>query len=254
MRPPRSCGVSRFFLPTARTVKKTLIIIPTYNEKENIEAISRAVMDVVKDASLLIVDDNSPDGTAEIVERKLLPTERIHLLRRSRKGGLAGAYIAGFDWAVQNEYARVVQMDADFSHAPADVARMLAALEGHELVIGCRYIHGGGTSGWSFLRTGISRGGNFYARTMLTLPFHDLTGGFTAWELSSLQQIDYATIRSRGYAFQVELKFRAHRAGLRIVEIPIHFENRRLGTSKMSTQIVFEAAFRVARLRFSGHV
>ena len=229
------------------------VIIPTFNEKENIEAIAQAVMKQVPSCELLVVDDNSPDGTAEIVKQKLVPSGRVHILNRLRKGGLAGAYIAGFDWAAQRGFQRIAQMDADFSHSPEDVPRMLEALDGRDLVIGCRYMDGGGTSGWSFVRTGISRGGNFYARTMLKLPFQDLTGGFTAWETQALKKIDYGTIRSRGYAFQVELKYRAHRKGLKVCEIPIHFENRRLGTSKMSGQIVFEAAFRVARLRFSGN-
>lgn len=236
-------------------MKRTLVIIPTYNEKENIQLICQAVLEVVPKTEILVVDDNSPDGTGQIVEKTLKPRLPVSLLSRARKGGLAGAYIAGFDWADSHGFERVVQMDADFSHSPPDVARMLGALEGgHDLVIGCRYIDGGGTSGWSFIRTGISRGGNFYARSMLKLPFRDLTGGFTAWEIQSLRRINYSTIRSRGYAFQVELKYRAHREGLRVVEIPIHFENRRLGTSKMSGQIVLEAAFRVARLRLSGHV
>ncbi|MBI1859417.1 MAG: polyprenol monophosphomannose synthase [Deltaproteobacteria bacterium] len=234
-------------------MKTNLIIIPTYNEKENIEAIVRATMKAVPDSDFLIVDDNSPDGTAEIVRQKLVPHGRVNMLNRARKGGLAGAYIAGFDWAGQKGYQQVVQMDADFSHAPADVAKVVAALTGHDLVIGCRYMDGGGTSGWSFLRTGISRGGNFYARSMLKLPFTDLTGGFTAWKLSALQKIHYSTILSRGYAFQVELKYRSFKNGLNVVEVPIHFENRKLGKSKMSSQIVVEAAFRVARLRFGHH-
>lgn len=230
---------------------KTLVIIPTFDEKENIEAIVRAVAEIVPEVEILVVDDNSPDGTSEIVRSRLVPSGRVHLMTRERKGGLAGAYIAGFGWAKEKGFMRVVQMDADFSHAPKDVRRMLDALDGRDLVIGARYVEGGGTSGWSFLRTGISRGGNAYARNMLRLPFFDLTGGFTAWQLPALERIGYETIRSRGYAFQVELKYRAYKHGLKVVEIPIHFENRKLGKSKMSSQIVFEAAFRVAKLRFS---
>ncbi len=234
-------------------MNETLVIIPTYNEKENIEAVVRAVLETAPLADLLVVDDNSPDQTAHIVTAKLIPSGRVFLLERARKDGLAGAYIAGFGWARERGYGKVVQMDADFSHSPKDVARMLSALEGHDLVIGARYMEGGGTSGWSIIRTGISRGGNCYARSLLKLPFSDITGGFTAWQMKSLECIDYSTIRSRGYAFQVELKYRAHQLGLNVVEIPIHFENRKLGKSKMSSHIVIEAAFRVARLRFGQH-
>lgn len=231
---------------------KTLIVIPTYNESENIEAIVGRAREEVPAADLLTVDDNSPDGTAGIVKRLSDGDAQVHLLERPLKEGLAAAYIAGFDWALGHGYDRIVQMDADFSHDPAYLSQMLAALDTHDLAIGARYVAGGGTSGWGLLRKVISRGGNIYARTILGLPYHDLTGGFNAWTRQALESIDYRTVRSKGYAFMVELKYRASQAGCRIKEIPIHFINRKLGTSKMKGTIVWEAAYRVWQLKLKA--
>jgi dolichol-phosphate mannosyltransferase len=229
--------------------KSHLVVVPTYNEAENINNLLYELTREVSGIDILVVDDNSPDRTQEIVKRFMKHTPSVHLLQRPGKAGLATAYIAGFRWGMERHYQSFIEMDADFSHKPQDVARFITALETYDAVIGCRYIDGGGISGWSVLRQAISRGGNVYAQTMLGLPFKDLTGGFNGWRRSVLEKINISTIRSKGYAFQVELKCRAHRAGFKLIEIPIHFENRRLGKSKMSSRIVWEAAFRVLELR-----
>lgn len=227
---------------------KAIVVIPTYNEAENIAPFIARVLDSAR-ASILVVDDASPDGTAAIVRGLQASYPHIHLLERSGKQGLATAYIAGFGWALERGFETIVQMDADFSHNPIYLPKMLAALENADVVTGTRYAPGGSTEGWGWLRTVISRGGNFYARTALGAKHSDLTGGFNLWRANVLKKIQYQTIRSRGYAFQVELKYRTMCCGFRIQEFPIHFENRRLGKSKMSGSIVWEAAFRVAALR-----
>lgn len=230
-------------------INPALVVVPTYNESENINQLLFQLTREVSDIDVLVVDDSSPDGTAEIVKRFMRHEPRVHLLSRPKKDGLAGAYIAGFGWGLERGYRFVVEMDADFSHQPTDVPRLLEALQTHDAAIGCRYKEGGRISGWSFLRQFISRGGNIYAQTILGLKVKDLTGGFNAWRREVLEKIGIHNIRSRGYAFQVELKTRAHKAGFQLTEIPIHFENRRLGKSKMSGSIVWEAAFRVLQLR-----
>ncbi len=228
---------------------RTLVIVPTYNEFENIGALILHLTEQRDNVDILVVDDNSPDGTADIVRRFTDHDPRVHLLSRAKKGGLGAAYCAGFDWAFERHYDRVVQMDADFSHNPAYLAPMLSALESYPIATGTRYVEGGGTKGWGAFRQLLSKGGNWYAKTILKLPYQDLTGGFMAWSKAALQKIDYRTIRSRGYAFQVELKFRAHQNGLKMAEVPIVFENRRFGTSKMSSRIIGEAALRVLQLK-----
>jgi dolichol-phosphate mannosyltransferase len=230
---------------------ETLVVVPTYNEAENINALLFQLTRDVGSVDVLVVDDSSPDGTAEIVTRFANHDPRVHLLSRKKKEGLAAAYLAGFAWGLEKGYKALIEMDADFSHQPSDVPRFLETLKQSDVVIGCRYIQGGGVSGWGFLRQFISRGGNFYAHTLLSLPYQDLTGGFNGWRREVLEKINIATIRSKGYAFQVELKCRAFRAGFKLTEIPIHFENRRLGKSKMSGKIVWEAAFRVLQMRMS---
>ena len=231
---------------------KQIAIIPTYNEAENIRGLLKCLIETYSDLELLIVDDNSPDGTGSIVKQWQKTDPRIHLLARAGKDGLAAAYLAGFDWALKRKFDCILQMDADFSHNPKDVGRLLAVLSRADVAVGCRYTEGGDTIGWSPARRFISRGGNFYARRILGLHYRDLTGGFNAWKREVLESIQLSTIRSRGYAFQVELKYRAGRAGFSLEEVPIHFENRRFGTSKMSGDIVWEAAFRVFQMRFSG--
>lgn len=233
----------------AATPRKTLVIVPTYNESENIVSLLESLRKSAPEVDILVVDDTSPDGTFRIVQdlQKSHPT--IHLLIRSEKQGLAAAYVAGFRWGLERDYQQLIQMDADFSHAPQDVPRIAAALANNDVVSGSRYTAGGSVGGWGWLRQVISRGGNWYARGILRLGFSDLTGGFNGWRREVLERIDIGTLRSRGYAFQVELKYRAHRAGFQLAEIPIRFENRRLGKSKMSGSIVWEAALRVWQMR-----
>jgi dolichol-phosphate mannosyltransferase len=228
---------------------RSLIIVPTYNEIENIVQLLAALNQEVPSSDVLVVDDNSPDGTAEAVKKFAANHPQVHLLLRDKKNGLAGAYIAGFHWGLQRDYEQFVQMDADFSHSPKDVVRLLKALETHDQAMGSRYIPGGKTSGWTLPRILISRGGNIYAKTVLNLPYQDLTGGFNAHRRRVLENIQLDQITSRGYAFQVEIKYRTFKKGFSQIEIPILFENRRLGSSKMSQDIVREAALKVLKLR-----
>lgn len=228
---------------------RSLVIVPTFNEIENITQILTALSEKAAQADILVVDDNSPDGTAKAVETFAATHPNVHLLLREKKNGLAGAYIAGFQWGLKKDYHYFVQMDADFSHSPADVPRLLKALETYDQAMGSRYIKGGSTSGWTLPRILISRGGNIYAKTVLGLPYSDLTGGFNAHRRKVLETIGLDQITSRGYAFQVEIKFRTYKKGFSQLELPILFENRRLGESKMSQDIVKEAAFKVLQLR-----
>jgi dolichol-phosphate mannosyltransferase len=235
-------------------LKKTLIVCPTYNEAENIGSLMRDLMALEIDPALgsldlLVVDDTSPDGTADLVARRARQDDRVHLLLRTKKEGLSAAYLAGFRWGMERGYDQFIQMDADFSHRPSDVPRFMKALETADVAIGCRYIEGGGIEGWGLMRNLISRGGNTYARRLLHLPYKDVTGGFNAWRREVLEDISLHSLRSRGYAYQVEMKYRAHRRGARITELPIHFENRRLGQSKMAGWIIWEAAVRVLEMR-----
>jgi dolichol-phosphate mannosyltransferase len=231
------------------TERDTLIVVPTYNEAENIDRLIGEIEQLAPDVDILVVDDNSPDGTGGLVARWQLKSPRVHLLKRSGKEGLAAAYTAGFQWGLQRAYRKLIQMDADFSHHPKYLPAFVDNLRTYPVVTGSRYIAGGGTSGWGWTRNAISRGGNTYARWVLGLHHHDLTGGFNGWRREVLERIRIDTIRSRGYAFQVEMKYRAARLGFTLKEIPIHFENRRLGTSKMSGDIVWEAAFRVFQMK-----
>lgn len=232
---------------TKRT-SDSLAILPTYNEADNIGRLLKQILEL-SDIDVLVVDDSSPDGTAKMVMQRAASEERVHLLSRPRKEGLAAAYIAGFSWGMAQGYSHLIEMDADFSHNPIDLPRFLEAIKTHDVVVGCRYIQGGGISGWPWARKFISHAGNIYAQTVLCLPYKDLTGGFNAWRKQVLETIQIESIRSKGYAFQVELKYRAHKAGYRIQEIPIHFQNRVSGRSKMSGSIVWEAAFRVFQMR-----
>lgn len=226
-----------------------LVIVPTYNESENISNLLNQLTKHVGGFDVLVVDDNSPDGTKDFVLRFMKHEPQVHLLVRPKKEGLGSAYIAGFRWGLERGYKILIEMDADFSHTPADVPRLIEALKTADVAVGCRYGTGGGISGWSLLRQAISRGGNLYAQRILRLPVLDLTGGFNAWKREVLEKINIDSVKSKGYAFQVELKYRAHRNGFKIAEIPIHFENRKLGKSKMSGNIVWEAAFRVLEMK-----
>jgi len=234
------------------------LILPTYNEAENIEAIVRAAGAVLADAApeghrVLIVDDGSPDGTGEIAERLAGEYEWVEVLHRHEKNGIGPAYLAGFRHALQHGAAYAMEMDSDFSHDPADLARLLGAVhEGADLALGSRYVPGGGVSDWGLLRRFVSEGGSTYARIVLGLGVRDLTGGFKCFRRETLEAIHFDSVRSQGYAFQVELTYRAVRAGFRVVEVPIVFRDRQHGQSKMSWRIAVEAMWLVPRLRFGG--
>lgn len=231
------------------------LILPTYDEAENIEAIVGAARAVLEQAApgahrILVVDDGSPDGTGEIADRLAAEHEAVEVLHRTVREGLGPAYLAGFARALAGGAAYVMEMDSDFSHDPADLARLLAAATENDLVLGSRYVAGGGVSDWGRVRRLVSRGGSWYARRVLGLAVRDLTGGFKCFRREVLEAIDLPSVRSRGYAFQVELTHRAVRAGFRVVELPIIFRDRQAGRSKMSWRIAGEAALLVPRLRF----
>jgi dolichol-phosphate mannosyltransferase len=230
---------------------KSLVVLPTYNERENIEQIVSAILDQAADFEVLVVDDNSPDGTGQIVDRLSQAQPRIHALHRAEKRGLGTAYIHGFQWALARDYDYVFEMDADFSHDPADLVRLRAVvLSGDaDASVGSRWVPGGGTRNWSFLRTFISRGGSIYSRAILGIPVHDLTSGFKCFSRHVLEHLDLETVRSNGYAFQVEMNYRCFLRGFRVAEVPILFVDRRVGKSKMGGHIVSEAMLVVIRLR-----
>ncbi len=227
------------------------VILPTYNEAENLERIVAAVLEQLPESGrVLVVDDNSPDGTGEIADGLADSNPSISVLHRPRKEGLGPAYLAGFHVALDGGAARIVEMDADFSHDPSYLPKLIGATEHFDLAIGSRYVRGGGVTDWGPMRRFISRGGSTYARIALGLPIHDLTGGFKCFRREVLEAINLDTIEARGYAFQVETTYRAIKAGFRVVEIPIVFRDRTDGTSKMSRSIVAEAMWRVPAMRF----
>jgi dolichol-phosphate mannosyltransferase len=229
---------------------KTLIIIPTYNELENLRPILNEIFSFAPQTDVLIVDDNSPDGTGKLADEISEENPHVHVLHRSGKLGLGTAYIAGFKYAVAHDYDAAFEMDADFSHDPRYLPDFLKAIEEADLVIGSRYIPGGDTPNWSFTRRMISGCGNIFARFMLGIPVHDCTAGYRCYRREVLESIDLDTIQSQGYAFQVELAYRVMRQGFKIVETPIVFMDRRVGKSKMSRAIVFEAFTYVLRTKF----
>jgi|SRR6478735_5324377 len=227
------------------------LVLPTYDEAENIEPIVDAALAKLPSAArILIVDDNSPDGTGAIAERIAAGCEQVEVLHRARKEGLGPAYLAGFRRALDAGAGLVLEMDADFSHDPAYLPRLLDTAERADLVIGSRYVRGGGVGDWGVLRRTISRGGSAYARLVLGVGVHDLTGGFKCFRREVLEAIELDTVRSRGYAFQVELTYRAIELGFSVAEVPIVFRDRRVGASKMDRSIVLEAIWRVPLLRF----
>ncbi len=229
------------------------MVVPTYNERENLPAIVPRILEQGEQFQVLIVDDNSPDGTGEIADR--LAAEhlgRVHVSHRAGKRGLGFAYIHGFRWALDRDYAFIFEMDADFSHDPDALPRLLAAAQGADIAIGSRWVAGGGTRNWSLLRRFISRGGSVYAQLIRGIPIRDLTAGFKAFRREVLASLDLGSIRSNGYAFQVEMNYACHRMGFRVVEVPILFEYRRVGQSKMSARIVLEAMLRVWKWRIFG--
>jgi dolichol-phosphate mannosyltransferase len=230
-----------------------VVCLPTYNERENLEAMVSALGDVLpEDGRILVIDDNSPDGTGEIADRLASEREDVDVLHRARKQGLGPAYLAGFTWALGAGADLVLEMDCDFSHDPADVPRLLAAAEGADLVLGSRYVPGGGTRNWNLLRRLISRGGSLYAQILLGVRIRDLTGGFKCYRRAVLETIDLDAIDSKGYAFQIETTYRALRAGFRVVEVPIVFVDREAGGSKMSKSIVLEAIWKVPAVRLAA--
>ena len=228
---------------------KTLIISPTYNERKNIQLLVKKVLDPNPDYHLLVVDDNSPDGTAELVKDLQKSYSNLHLEVRPGKAGLGTAYLFGFKWALENGYEAIVQMDADLSHDPNDVPRLVSELKDNDLVIGSRYVEGVSVVNWPIRRLILSYGANMYSRTITGMPINDGTGGFKAWRKDLLEKIDLDDVRSQGNSFQIEMNFRAWRKEARIKEMAIIFVDRTIGESKMSKAIMYEAIWMVWRLR-----
>jgi dolichol-phosphate mannosyltransferase len=231
---------------------RALVCLPTYNEQDNVVPMTEAILAATPDVDVLIIDDNSPDGTGQLADGIAGREPRVKVLHRAGKEGLGKAYLAGFDWALRQGYDLVLEMDADFSHDPKYLPGMLEASKEADLVLGSRNIEGGGTVNWGIVRKIISRGGSLYARTILGLPVRDLTGGFKCFHREVLEAIDLPTVECTGYAFQIELTYRTIRRGFRVKEIPIVFVDRRVGHSKMSKRIVVEALRKVWSIRRSN--
>ena len=230
---------------------QALIVVPTYNERENVPLIAEKFLAALPGCELLFVDDNSPDGTGALLDGLAASQPRIHVMHRAGKLGLGTAYVEGFGWGLARGYEYLFEMDADGSHDPKYLATMLAlAQDGADLVVGSRNVPGGGVEGWGLGRNLISKGGSLYARTILGIDVQDVTAGFVCWRRSALEAIDLTSITSNGYSFQIEMKYRAIKAGLRLVETPIVFVDRRVGQSKMSRAIVAEALLKVWAIRF----
>ncbi|MBL8754882.1 MAG: polyprenol monophosphomannose synthase [Planctomycetes bacterium] len=227
---------------------RTLVVVPTYNEKDNLEPIVRAIWRYL-DTDILIVDDGSPDGTGAIADRLAAADPRLHVLHRQGKQGLGTAYLAGFRFAIERGYERVCEMDADFSHAPWDLPRLVFASRDAALVIGSRYVQGGCTVGWDFKRRLLSRGANLYTRLILSSGIRDNTAGFRCFHVPALAKLDLSAVHAQGYAFQIEMAFRMVRAGFAVKEVPIHFVDRRVGKSKMDSRVAREALLLVPKLR-----
>lgn len=233
-------------------MQRALVIIPTYNELENIQGIIPEILRQDERLEVLVVDDNSPDGTADAVQEMMRGNDRIRLLQRERKMGLGTAYVAGFRHAIKHGYDFVFEMDADFSHDPNTLPRFLDAIQEYDLVLGSRYIQGVNVINWPMKRLLLSYFANQYTRVVTGLPVRDATGGFKCFRVEVLKAIDLDRVRSNGYSFQIEMSFKAWKKGFRIHEIPIIFMDRRAGISKMSKKIVREAVTMVWRLRFQG--
>ena len=230
---------------------RAVVCLPTYNELENLEPMLRALGE--RGVRVLVIDDNSPDGTGELAERLAAELDYVEVLHRERKEGLGPAYLAGFHHALAGDAELILEMDCDFSHDPADVPRLIGAVEsGADLALGSRYVEGGTVRNWGLLRRIVSAGGSFYARVLLGVRVHDLTGGFKCYRRTVLEAIDLDVIHSKGYAFQIETTYRALRAGFQVVEIPITFADREVGGSKMSKGIVAEAIWKVPALRLAA--
>lgn len=229
--------------------RKSLVALPTYEEAENLEAMVADIRAYLR-ADVLVVDDASPDGTGRIAERLAAEHPGVHVLHRSGKRGLGTAYVEAWRWAERRGYELIFQMDCDFSHAPWDLPRLAVASSSADLVIGSRYVPGGSTIGWDLRRRLLSRGANLYARCVLGLPVRDATAGFRCFQAEKLFRLDLDEVRAEGYAFQIEMAYRFHRAGFSILEIPIHFRDRRVGNSKMDARVACEAALLVPALRW----
>ncbi len=235
---------------------RIVVCLPTYNERDNVEALILALGEVFAAhdfaATALVIDDNSPDGTGEVAERLASDLSYVEVLHRPQKMGIGPAYLAGFSWALEDGAELVIGMDSDFSHNPWDLPRLVTATDDADLVLGSRYVRGGRTKNWGAVRRVVSRGGSLYARGVLGVPIADLTGGFKCYRREALEALPLERVSSRGYAFQIETTYRILQAGYRVAEIPIVFEERRAGRSKMSKSIVVEAVLRVPQLRI-GH-
>jgi len=229
---------------------KVLIIIPTYNEQESVCPIAAAVFQACPGADILFVDDNSPDGTGNTLKEMAVADQRIHVLHQQDKRGLGRAYIAGFKWALERDYTHIFEMDADFSHNPSDIPKFIAAAENADLVLGSRYLNGIRIINWPLSRLIMSQGAGTYARLVTGMPFSDPTGGYKCFRRNVLEAIDLERIKSNGYSFQIEMTYMAWKLGFRITEIPIIFEDRRSGHSKMNSSIIREALWMVMKLRF----
>jgi dolichol-phosphate mannosyltransferase len=229
---------------------RACVVLPTYDERENLPQIVPAILAADPRLDVLVVDDNSPDGTGALADALAAQEPRLRVLHRARKEGLGRAYLAGFAEALRNGYGLILEMDADFSHDPSRLPALLAESQTSDLVLGSRYVEGGGTVNWGLGRRLLSKGGSLYARLILGLPIHDLTGGFKCFRREVLEAIDLPSVRSSGYAFQIELTYRAVKHGFRVREVPITFLERRVGESKMSRRIVAEALWMVWKIRF----
>ncbi len=226
---------------------KAMVCLPTYNERENLEPMVRALG--AHGVRVLVVDDNSPDGTGELADRLAAELDYVEVLHRERKEGLGPAYLAGFRHALAGDADLVLEMDCDFSHDPGDVPRLIAAAEDADLVLGSRYVPGGRVENWGAVRRFVSAGGSLYARLFLGVPIRDLTGGFKCFRREVLERLDLDRIHAKGYAFQIELTYRSLRAGFVVTEVPIRFADREVGSSKMSRAIVLEAVWKVPLMR-----
>lgn len=231
--------------------RRTLLVLPTYNERDNVEPMVTAIHATLPHATVWIVDDNSPDGTGEIADRLAAGDHRVTVIHRPGKLGLGTAYVEAFRRALQAEFDCVLQMDADFSHDPRYLPALIDGLREADLVLGSRYVEGGGTKNWSWVRRAISRGGNVVARLGLGVKTHDATGGYRAFRRSALEQLDFGELYLKGYGFQIEVIYQMERRGLRIMEVPIIFVERAAGRSKMSKDIVLEAALHIVRRRLN---
>lgn len=234
-------------LPGREPIERVLVCIPTYNERENLPLVVRRLRYSVPGADIVVLDDNSPDGTGDVAESLSAVDDQVHVLHRAAKEGLGAAYLAGFAWGLERGYDVIVEMDADGSHRPEQLPSLLAALGSADLVIGSRWVRGGSVVNWPPHRRALSVGGNFYTRALLGMPVHDATAGYRAYRASALQAVGLAHVASEGYCFQVDLTQRAVRQGLRVREVPITFVEREIGDSKMSGEIVRESLQRITR-------